>query len=45
MANGFRNTNELFRIESALDPLRDRADFKNLMAGLEKNAPGRVHQN
>ena len=35
---GYRNTNEL-RIESALDPLRDRPDFKKLMAELEKNAP------
>ena len=38
VANGYRNTNKL-RIESALDPLRDRADFKKLMAELEKNAP------
>ena len=38
VANGYRNTNEL-RIESALDPLRDRADFKKLMAELEKNSP------
>jgi tetratricopeptide (TPR) repeat protein len=40
IANGFRNANVL-RIESALDPLRDRADFKALVAELEKNAPGR----
>ena len=38
VANGYRNTNKL-RIESALDPLRDRADFKKLMAELEKNDP------
>jgi hypothetical protein len=38
VASGFRNTN-LLRIESALDPLRDRADFKKLVAELEKNAP------
>jgi hypothetical protein len=38
VANGYRNTNQL-RIESALDPLRDRADFKKLMADLEKSAP------
>ena len=38
VANGYRNTNQL-RIESALDPLRNRADFKKLMAELEKNAP------
>jgi hypothetical protein len=37
VANGYRNTNQL-RIESALDPLRDRADFKKLMAELEKNS-------
>ncbi len=38
VANGYRNTNQL-RIESALDPLRDRPDFKKLMTELEKNAP------
>jgi hypothetical protein len=38
VANGYRNTNEL-RIKSALDPLRDRADFKKLMAELERNSP------
>jgi tetratricopeptide (TPR) repeat protein len=38
VANGYRNTNEL-RIESALHPLRNRSDFKKLMAELEKNAP------
>ena len=38
VANGFGNANKL-RIESALDPLRDRADFKKLMAELEKNSP------
>jgi hypothetical protein len=37
IANGFRNTNQL-RIESALDPLRDRADFKKLMAELKRNS-------
>ena len=36
VTNGFRNANQL-RIESALDPLRDRADFKKLAAELEKN--------
>ena len=41
VANGYRNANEL-RIESALDPLRDRPDFKKLMAELEKNSP--LHQ-
>ena len=44
IASGYRNTNRL-RTESALDSLRNRADFKKLMAGLEKNAPGRVQQN
>jgi hypothetical protein len=39
IANGFRNTN-LLCIESALDSLRDRADFKQLMAELEKNPSG-----
>ena len=38
VANGYRNTNQL-RIESALNPLRDRADFKKLMAELENNTP------
>jgi eukaryotic-like serine/threonine-protein kinase len=38
VANGFRNTNQI-RIESALDALRDRADFKKLMAELEKKSP------
>ena len=38
VANGYGNQNEL-RIESALDPLRNRADFKKLMAELEKNSP------
>ncbi len=37
-ANGFRNANEL-RIESALDPLRNRPDFKKLVAELEKKFP------
>ena len=41
VANGFRNADEL-RIESALDPLRDRPDFKKLMAEVEKNSP--LHQ-
>ena len=41
VASGYRNTNEL-RIESALDPLRDRPDFKKLMAELEKNST--LHQ-
>jgi hypothetical protein len=34
VAVGIRNVNE-FRIESALDPLRARPDFKKLMAELE----------
>ena len=38
VALGYRNANEI-RIESALDPLRNRPDFKKLMAELEKNAP------
>ena len=38
VASGYRNTNEL-RIESALDPLRDRPDFKKLRAELERNSP------
>ena len=38
VANGYRNTNQL-RIESALDPLRNRPDFKKLLAELEKDAP------
>ena len=38
VAMGYRNTNEI-RIESALDPLRDRPGFKKLMAELEKNTP------
>ena len=36
IACGYRNTNEL-RIEPALDPLRNRPDFKKLMAELEKS--------
>lgn len=36
LAAGYRNANEI-RIDSALDPLRDRADFKKLMVELEKN--------
>ncbi len=39
VANGFGNANKL-RIESALDPLRSRADFKKLMADLDKNSQG-----
>ncbi len=35
VANGYRNRNQL-RIESALDPLHNRDDFKKLMAELEK---------
>ncbi len=38
-AKGYRNANEL-RIESALDPVRNRPDFKKLMAELEKKFPG-----
>jgi hypothetical protein len=37
VANGYRNTNQL-RIESALDSLRNRPDFKKLMAELEKKS-------
>jgi len=39
VARGYRNANEI-RIESALEPLRDRPEFKKLMAELEKNAAG-----
>ena len=38
VANGFRNAN-LLRIESALDPLRERSDFKKLVAELLKDIP------
>lgn len=38
VVRGYRNTNEL-RIESALDLLRNRPDFKNLMVELEKKSP------
>ncbi len=38
VGNGYRNTNEL-RIESAFDPLRDRADFKKLVTELGKKPP------
>jgi tetratricopeptide (TPR) repeat protein len=38
VACGYRNTNQI-RIESALDPLRNRTDFKKLMAALEKAPP------
>ncbi len=37
-ASGYRNANEL-RIESALNPLRSRPDFKKLMTELEKKSP------
>ncbi len=40
IANGYRNANEL-RIERALDPLRNRPDFKKLMAELKKNSSTR----
>ena len=43
VANGYRNANE-FRIESALDPLRNRPDFKKLMAELEKNSPAAARE-
>jgi eukaryotic-like serine/threonine-protein kinase len=43
VANGYRNTNEL-HIESALDALRDRDDFKKLMAELEKKSPSQQEQ-
>ena len=36
VAAGYRNTNQI-RIESALDPLRGRADFNKLITELEKN--------
>jgi hypothetical protein len=39
VAYGYRNANEI-RIESAFDPLRNRPDFKKLMAELEKNGHG-----
>jgi hypothetical protein len=35
---GYRNANE-FRIESSLDPLRGREDFKKLMKKLQSRAP------
>ncbi len=38
VADGFQNANEL-RIESAFDPLRNRPDFKKLVAELERNFP------
>ncbi len=38
VANGLRNKN-LIRIESALDSLRNRADFKKLMTELAKDSP------
>ena len=34
---GYRNPGT-YRTESALDPLRDREDFKKLMADLEKGS-------
>jgi hypothetical protein len=37
VAKGYRNTNQL-RIESALDPLRDRPEFKKLVAALEQKS-------
>jgi hypothetical protein len=40
IASGYRNTNQL-RIESALDPLRNRPDFKRLMADLQDGGPSR----
>jgi DNA invertase Pin-like site-specific DNA recombinase len=39
VVNGYRNTDEL-RIESALDPLRNRPDLKKLMAELEAERIG-----
>ncbi len=38
VASGFRNKS-LLRTESAIDSFRNRADFKKLVAELEKNAP------
>ncbi len=38
VADGYRNANE-FRMESALDPLRGRADFKRMLTELEKRPP------
>ena len=38
VADGYRNANE-FRVESALDPLRGRTDFKRLLTELEKRPP------
>ena len=36
IANGYRNTNQI-RTESALDPLRNRINFKKLMGELNKS--------
>jgi tetratricopeptide (TPR) repeat protein len=38
VAVGYRNGNEI-RIESALEPLRDRSDYKKMVAELEMNSP------
>jgi hypothetical protein len=44
VADGYQNAHEL-RLEPALDPLRNRPDFKNLMAELEKNSPPKHDKN
>ncbi len=43
VAVDYRNANQM-RLESALDPLRDRADFKKLIAELEKNSPEQLEK-
>ena len=43
VAMGYRNANEI-RIESALDPLRKREDFKKLLEEVEKKSPAKPHK-
>ena len=43
IALGFRNS-DWYRTESALDPLRDREDFKTLVAELEKTSPAKLER-
>ena len=43
VAAGYRNR-EVYRSADALDPLRDRPDFKKLMAELEKNTPEQLEK-
>ena len=38
VAMGYRSP-DVFRTEAALDPLRERVDFRKLLAGLEKKLP------